>query len=307
MNTVSNLFMTSLAGALLLAGGACRGSLPQETGSGGRSGAGGAGGELIVDGIPLPSSSTGFVEDLTGGSNLIGAWYAYGDGVGPNASVANGADAADSDCQSASKGGFPASDCSQIAWPRPGQPFQPSDPATSRMCTDGVAALAMAKGGAPDYVDLWGAGIALDFNNPGGDGGVKGDLDLSGYGGMMFDFSAFTGNDPSGAASNGAGPPAGAMRINFPFTGDQTSNLPYWMGAAAGASPLIVPAGGTLHVEVLWKDVASPNYITQQSTPGPPPDFNPAKVQSLQFQVFSNATTTTRYAFCVANLALLPK
>jgi hypothetical protein len=307
MNDNSTLLMTCLSSALLLAGGACRGTLPQGTGSGGTSGAGGGVGNPTGEWIPLPSSATGFVEDLAGGSNLIGPWHAYGDGVGPNASPANGADAADSDCQSASKGGFPASACSQIAWPRPGQPFPPSDLATSKMCTDGVAALAMAKGGSPDYVDLWGAGIALDFNNPGGDAGVKGDLDLSGYQGIMFDFSAFTGNDPSGAASNGAGPPAGALRVNFPFTGDQSTNPPYWMGAAAASSPLIVPPGGSLHVEVLWRDVASPNYITQQSAPGTPPDFNPAKVQSMQFQVFSNATTTTPYAFCVADLALLSK
>ena len=302
MNDGSNLFVTGLAGALLLTSGACGGSLPQVTGSGGTSGTGGAGGG---DPFPLPSTSMGFVQDLF--SNIIGHWYAYGDSVGPNASMANGADAANSDCESISKGGFPASACSQIAWPLPGEPFPPSDLATSAMCTDGVAAMVMNKGGSPDYSDLWGAGISLDFNNPGGDAGAKGDLDLSAYEGIMFDFSAFTGNDPSGAASNGAGVPAGAMRVNFSFTGEHNTDSPYWMGATKASSPLVVAAGGSLHVDVHWSDVGGPYYLTQQSPPVTPPVFNPAKVQSLQFQVSTNAMATTPYAFCVSNLALVPK
>jgi hypothetical protein len=298
------LSMTSLAGVLPLAGGACGGGPPQATGTGGTSGAGGA---VAVDGVPLPSTASGFVQDLVGGSKVVGPWYAYGDGVGPNASVLNGADAANSDCQSAAKGGFPASACSQIAWPPPGQPFPPSDLPTSKMCTDGVASLVMAKGGSPDYSDLWGAGISLDFNNPGGDAGVKGDLDLSGYGGIMFDVSAFTGDDPGGAASNGAGVPAGAIRVNFPFTGEHNTDSPYWMGASKASSPLTVSGGGSLPVVIHWSEVGGPYYLTQQSPAVTPPAFNPAKVQSLQFQVTTNTTATTPYAFCVANLALLPK
>jgi hypothetical protein len=306
MSDRSNLFMSTLLGALLLAGGACGGSPPHLTGSGGISGAGGAGAGLTGY-IPLPSSASGFVQDLTGGSNIIGPWYAYGDGVGPNANLANGADASNSDCQSLSKGGFPSSACSQILWPPPGKPFPPSDAGTSRMCTDGVASMVMNKGGSPDYSDLWGAGISLDFNNPGGDAGVKGDLDLSGYKGIAFEISAFTGDDPTGTPSNGAGAPAGAMRVNFPFTDEHGTDSPYWMGAAKASSPLTVPSGGSLPVEALWADVGGPYYLTQQSPAVKPPAFNPAKVQSIQFQVTTNAMATTPYAFCVANLALIPK
>jgi hypothetical protein len=295
MNDKWNLFMTGLAGALLLGAGACGGTSPQKTDG------------AISDLIPLPSTSTGFVQDLTGGSHVIGPWYAYGDGVGPNASVTNGADAANSDCQSAAKGGFPASACSQIAWPTPGQPFPPSDLASSKMCTDGIASKVMANVSSFDYSHLWGAGISLDFNNPGGDAGVKGDLDLSGYKGVSFDVSAFTGSDPSGAASNGAGVPASAMRVNFPFTGQHNTDSPYWMGASKASSPLTVTGDGVLHVEALWADVGGPYYLTQQSPAVTPPAFNPARVQSLQFQVTTNTMSTTPYAFCVANLALLPK
>ena len=69
------------------------------------------------------------------------------------------------------KGGFAPADCSQIATPAPGQPFVPTAAATSQMCTSGVAAVVMSKGGSPDYSDIWGAGIELQFNNPGGDAG----------------------------------------------------------------------------------------------------------------------------------------
>ena len=263
---------------------------------------------MAVDPIPLPSTSTGFVQDHVR-QQRHRPLVRYGDGVGPNASVANGADTANSDCQSAAKGGFPASACSQIAWPPPGQPFPPSDLATSRDVHGRRRGDGHEQGRfARLRPTCWGAGIALDFNNPGGDAGVKGDLDLSGYKGIMFDFSAFTGNDPSGAASNGAGPPAGAMRVNFPFTGEHRAPIrPTGWVLPTRRPRSSSPPGGTLHVEVLWSDVASPNYLTQQSAPGPPPEFNPAKVQSMQFQVFTNATATTPYAFCVANLALLSK
>jgi hypothetical protein len=298
MNKNSNLFIASVAGALMLAGGACSSSNPPAGGTG----SAGSGGSTIPPGyIPLASSPTGFVQDLTGGSNIIGPWYSYGDSVGPNANTTS-ADSANSDC--VKKGGFDLSVCSQIAFPPPGQPFPPSDANTSKMCTDGVAALVMNKGGQADYTDMWGAGISLDFNNPGGDAGVKSDLDLSGFKGISFDFSSFTGADPLGGTSNGAGPPPSAMRVNFPFTGEHGTDSPYWQGAGKMFSPL-TPA--PMHVEVLWTDVGGPFYLTQQSPAVTPPAFDVTKVQSIQFQVFTNINTSSPYSFCVANLALIPK
>jgi hypothetical protein len=298
MNKNLRFLTTSLAGALLLAGGSigCSSSSSGGTGTGGTDG----GGSTICTGcIALPSTSTGFVQDVTSG--VIGPWYAYGDGVGPNANV-DSTDAANSDCQL--KGGFPATACTQIAFPPPGKPFPPSDLATSKMCTDGVAAMVMNKGGTPDYSDLWGGGISLDLNNPGGDAGVKGEIDLSGYKGIAFDISAFTGMDPLGGTSNGAGLPPGAMRVNFPFKGEHATDSPYWMGATKASSPL-TPA--PMHVEVLWTDVGGPFYLSQQSPVVTPPAFDPTKIESIQFQVFTGTSATTPYAFCVANLALMPK
>ena len=79
------------------------------------------------------------------------------------------------------------------------------------------------------------------------------------------------------------------------------------MGASKASSPLTVTGDSVLHVEALWADVGGPYYLTQQSPAVTPPAFNPARVQSLQFQVTTNTMSTTPYAFCVANLALLPK
>jgi hypothetical protein len=284
MTKHSNLFVASLSGALLLAGAGC-----------------GSSGKTTTTGstVPLPSTATGFVQDLTGGSNVIGPWYAYGDGVGAGANTTT-TDNANSDC--VLKGGFPPTACSQIGAPTPGQPFVPTNLDTSEMCTWGTAAMVMTKSGSPDYSDLWGAGISLDLNNPGGDAGVKSEIDLSAFKGVSFDFSAYTGAD-----SNGAGVPAGAMRVNFPFLGEHATDSPYWMGASKASSPLTPPVGGSLHVEALWTDVGGPYYLTQQSPAVTPPAFDVTKVQSIQFQVFTTATATTPYAFCVSNLALLKK
>jgi hypothetical protein len=294
MNNRAKLFVTGLAGALL-AGGACGGSPLQGIGSGGTSGAGGAGVSHPILGIPLPSSATGFVQDTTGGSNVIGAWYAYGDGVGAGANTTT-TDAANSDCQL--KGGFPASACSQIDSPVAGQPFPPADIASSAQCTSGTAAVVMNKSGSPDYADLWGSGIGLDFNNPGGDAGVKGYLDLSKYKGIYFQFSTFPAWTTA-PVSNGAGPPSMAMRVNFPFMGQLATDPPFWMGATKMSSPLTSPGGTITENTVLWTDVGGPNNL---ATP-----FDVTKVQSIQFQVFTNTTSTTPYSFCVANLALIPK
>lgn len=249
------------------------------------------GGGPISGRIYLPSSPTGFVDDLISG--VIGSWFAFGDGVGPNAN-ASGTDAQDSDC--VAKGGFPPADCSQITTPTPGLPFAPTDPATSEMCTSGTAAVVRngTSSNAPDYGDLWGAGIGLDFNDPGGDAGTRGYLDLSQFKGIAFDFSADI-------------LPIAAMRVNFPFLGMHGADAPYWMGATMSASPLLGTTASPQHVEIDWSDVRGPFYLTQQTPPVTPPDFDPTAVQGIQFQVFTNASAPTPYSFCVSELALVPK
>ncbi|HEX4305640.1 MAG TPA: hypothetical protein VHZ54_06380 [Solirubrobacterales bacterium] len=294
MKKMTSLLITTLAGALALTGGACSSSGGGKTGTGGTAATGTGGGTGGTDAnlIPLPSTSTGFVQDPV--SMVVGAWFAYGDGVGANANTTT-TDNANSDC--VLKGGFSPSDCSQISTPTPGMAFAPSDAASSKMCTMGIAALVMNKGATADYSDLWGAGIGLDFNNPGGDAGPAGYFDVTPYKGISFDFSADV-------------LPVASMRVNFPFKTEHGTDSPYWMGATMKNSPLTGTTAMPQHVEIDWADVGGPYYLSQQTPVVPAPAFDAtaqAAVQAIQFQVFTNAMTTTPYSFCVANLALVKK
>ena len=292
MIKIARPLMSTLAGAMLLAGAACSSSSPgKTTGTGGTTGDGG-GGTLVntFTGVPLVPTSTGFVMDMTSG--VIGPWYGYGDGAGPNANT-SGTDYADSSCK---KGGFAETDCTQITTPIPGMAFAP-DPTTGAMCTTGDAAVVMnGTNGSPDYSDLWGGGIALDFNNPGGDAGVKAPLDLSKYTGVGFDFYGTT-------------IPANQMRVNFPFVGENNgTDSPYYEGGTKAYSPLSATAttpATAQHVTINWSDVGGPMYLTTQNPPTTPPKFDNTQVLSIQFQVFTNDKTAVPYQFCVANLTLL--
>src|SRR4051812_15918160 len=177
MKKLSYLLMTPLAGALFVGAvgstGGCSSS--SSGGSGGSTGTGGSGG---AGANPLGVSATGFVSDSVTG--VVGPWDSYADSIGSNASLANGDDIANSDC--VKKGGFAQSACTMVTSPLGGQPFVPTDMDSSKMCTTGTGAKVInGTNGMPDYSDLWGGGIALDLNNPGGDAGAKGDFDLSAY------------------------------------------------------------------------------------------------------------------------------
>ena len=249
-------------------------------GTGGTAGTGGAAGLAYLN-----ADAMGEVQNPAVG--VIGPWYSYGDDVGPSAG-SGGIDSSNSTCELA---GFPMSDCTQITSPTPGLPFAPTDLATSTMCTSGTAGMVRTKAGSADYSDIWGGGIALDFNNASGN---RGGLDLSAFRGISFDFSAAT-------------LPNGAIRVNFPFVGEHGQDSPYWMGAAAQFSPLSATTGAPQHVEIDWSSVGGPLYLTQQT---PAVDvsaypFNPKTIQTVQFAVITNAQAPTPYSFCVSNLALV--
>ncbi len=275
-----------LTGALALAAGACSSSSPPaSTGKGGSSGNGGSTGnpgEMLINIAP-----TGFAMDATTG--IIGAFYAYGDSVGPGANL-SGPDTANSDC--VSKGKFDPTKCSQIDTPKPGQPFD-ADP-TGAFCTSGTAAQVLnGSSGSPDYSDMWGAGVSLDLNNPGGDAGVKMDWNGSNYKGVAFDITP-----GPGATSI----PAASMRVNFPFTGEHGTDSPYYNGALKSNSALPSKGG---HVQIHWTDVGGPSYLMNQTPPVTPPAFDVTKIQSIQWQVFTNVNNSIPYSFCISNLAVL--
>jgi hypothetical protein len=240
----------------------------------------GGGGNSNV--IPLTPTDTGFVQDSTTG--IDGAWNAEADSIGTNANL-SGDDRDHSDC--VLKGMHQYTDCSHVDTPTGGQPFM-ADPAKG-MCTTGTAAMVLQGTSGPDYTNMWGAGIGLDLNNPGGDAGAKGVWDGSKYSGVSFDITPGTG--AGGIVSK-------YMRVNFPFTGEHGTDSPYYLGAGAANSQL--PAMGG-HVEIHWSDVGGPMYLTGAS--GYP--FDKTKIQSIQFQVFTNVNAAVPYSFCVNNLSVL--
>jgi hypothetical protein len=239
---------------------------------------GGAGGATVV-GIPLPPDATGWVDHMmTGSTNIQGAWYGYGDGAGADGLTSSG------DCEKI--GMHPASACSVIMSPQPGN-FANSG---GIMCTQGTAAVVLnnAAGTALDYSEMWGAGIALDLNAAGGDAGTKGPYNaiMNGVTGFGFDFVDSTGKPLA--------PPLTGIRVEFP-TPATGSSAAFWDGTKM-VSP--VKKG---HNEVRWSQVAGPFYIT----PGPPPAFDPMNINSIQFHVFTNASSPIPYSFCISNLTAL--
>jgi hypothetical protein len=281
MKKIAHTFFV-LTGALALGAGACSSSSPGTT-----TGGGGAGGSTTSNPFPggkaLIPTSTGYVDD-TANTGVIGPWYTYSDAAGPAAGPAD-TDFAGSSCK---KGGFAMTACS-VVMPTPGQPVPP-DTTTGAMCATGTGAVVMAGStGTADYSDLWGAGLALDFNNKGGDAGAKGTFDLSKYTGIGFTFS-------------GTNIPVNHMRVNFPFVGENNgSDSPYWQGGTQEYSSL----ANNQTITIKWADVKGPKYLTEQTPPTTPPAFDASKVQSIQFQVFTNAATATPFSFCVNNLTLL--
>ena len=250
----------------------------------------GAGGDTGTGGF----TDTGGVRGAGGSIEVavVGDWYPFGDGVGPNAGIGDaGTDYTDSEC--VKNGGFSPESCTQITTPTPGQPFLPTDPVSNKYCTYGQAAKVLLKDGVPDYADLWGGGIGLNFN-PAGDGGTGGYADLSAYTGIAFDFS-------------GDLVPFQSMRVDFPFLGQHGLDAPYWDGAIRASSPLTGTTANPQHVEIRWADIGGPFYLMQEA---PAVDFDgypfdPRAVQAIQFLVFTNTAVATPYNFCVANLSFL--
>ena len=87
----------------------------------------------------------------------------------------------------------------------------------------------------------------------------------------------------------------------FPFIGEHGIDAPYYQGGSRDSSFLFNNA----HVVIRWTDVGGPRYLYSRTPPVTAPPFNPTKLLSIQFQVFTNTSTATPYAFCVANLTLL--
>ena len=270
MKHLVTAFSFLLVGSLAVATGC------SSTSSGNKSDGGGTGGSAgaTCPGIPLMYDLTGFVDKAnTGTSNIGGAWYAYGDGIGPDGMTATG------DCEKT--GLHQASDCSHITKPSFGS-FPVTD---GKLCTSGTVAkvLNLASNGMPDYTNMWGAGIGLDLNNAGGDGGVK----------MPYNATA---NGVTGLCFNIDTVPLGDFRVEFP-TPTTTTGAAFWVSSPGNtASP--VKAGKN---EIRWKDVVGPFYLY----PSNPPPLDPTTLLSVQFHLATNIASSADYAFCLSGITAL--
>jgi hypothetical protein len=187
-------------------------------------------------------------------AGIVGDWYIFED---------------QPDCVRA---GFSADQCSVIH--TPDDAFTPSDLATGRMCTWGVAAQILNLSGTtmPAYSAIWGAGIGLAFNNFN-----PYDAGAHGITGISFEIDT---------------PPELALTVSFPVS--YTSNYPAWEGAVSGFSP-VYPGVNV----VKWADVGGPMYAAN------PPPFDPSQLEGMQFQVLPSVLQPTPFAFCLSNLTAL--
>jgi hypothetical protein len=243
------------------------------SGSGSGSSSGGAtedGGHCTV--VPLTPTATGYVDQTA--LNIVGAWFAYGDDIG-----ANGAPPG----QCVTTGMHPASACSAVTSPAP-----PDDGGTASfpqttagtMCLSGAAAQVV--GTPPDYSNIFGIGIGLDFNNPSGTPGT--------YNASM--------NKVTGFQFTVAGLPSGTVRVEFsePAT-DKTGDAWSYTLTTAGQVTIQLQSG-------TGAGELSPAFTPPMGTTEPP--FDPTTLEAIQFHVVTDTTSPIAVSnFCISDLAAI--
>jgi hypothetical protein len=180
---------------------------------------------------------------------------------------------------------FPPSACSVVTSPTPGAAsFPPS--ASGAMRLTGIAAQVIngtpggPSPGKPDYPDLFGVGIGLNFNAP-GSGALVGFYDASAYTGISFEITF-----PSGV-------PQAHLRVQLPTMETLATGVPdYWGGAIAATSP-VTPGTNTFP----WAQVNG-------NGPFQSPAFNRTMIQAIQFAVYTDTLASIPVSFCINNLTL---
>jgi hypothetical protein len=167
-----------------------------------------------------------------------------------------------------------------ITSPPPGT-FAPTDLATGKMCTAGTVAKVVNGGnGVPDYVNISGAGIALDLLAPAGSAAMPYDATAHGIHGISFDIDQV---------------PLPGLRVELPNSGTAAQGMygPDYWGATATYPPSPVASGTDV---VPFTNVAPPGIIT---TP-----FDPTTLLSIRFHVPTSIASTGPYSFCISRLTL---
>jgi hypothetical protein len=247
-------------------------------------------------GVVIVPDDSGWIDRQgTNETDINGGWYPFGDQY------------PFPDREKCVKVGLHApEECSIVTSPDPRAGFFPQV-VPGEMCTSGEVALVLpcapgvTSSGCPagDYVNMTGAGIAVDFNSEGGSlNAPRHPWDPAPHGFIGFSFEIDTLELPS-------------LRVEIPMVltdeeaatatpplppGSTTNDLwggsPYW-GANVRHPPSPICSGVN---RVLWTDVDFP-----QSEYG----FDPSRMLGIQFRVPTNAVSRTPYRFCIKNLTLL--
>jgi hypothetical protein len=147
-------------------------------------------------------------------------------------------------------------------------------PDATKVCTKGVAPQVVM-----DMYSLqWGAGIALDMANMGGASTVKGDwnADAAGVAGFLFDISTV-----------GGAPADVRVNIKTKATGDGSHFV-----------TIVLPK---TNAEVLFSKALQGSWVM------PPAALDTTKIESIQFQVYTNTSAPKPFDFCVSNMRAIRK
>jgi hypothetical protein len=233
--------------------------------------------------MPITPDPSGYVAPTSNAVGIQGAWYGYGDCWGTNGAPFG-------DCEN--KGNHPQSACSAITFPLAATPddageggavatFTQMTPGT--MCLSGTAAKVI--GTPPDYTNMFGIGIGLDFNNQGG---------------VKMPYSA-TANHVTGFSFHLSGVPAAGIRVEIPSSpADPTGNA--WAMTSAGS--VTIKADGD-YIADLTTMVSDPHHLGPSFTPAAgttQQPFDATKIASIQFHVATSTTAAVPVTnMCVSN------
>jgi hypothetical protein len=148
-----------------------------------------------------------------------------------------------------------------------------------QICTKGTAPQVVNDStGMPAYSLQWGAGLALDLNSTGGDMAVKNDFNATAVGvkGFMFDI-----------ITSGTPPQPTDIRVNIKTkaTGDNSHFVTALLPAA--------------NFQVLFADALQGSWVMPTSA------LTQDAIESIQFQVYTNATAAKPFDFCVSNMRVI--
>jgi hypothetical protein len=234
--------------------------------------------EAAAGTVPITPDPGGYVAPSSNSVGIQGAWYGYGDGWGTSG-------APPGDCEV--KGMHMVSQCSSITSPQPAMATDGGDggatatfppTAAGAMCLSGTAAKVI--GTPPDYSNMFGIGIGLDFNNQ---NGVKGIWDASMNHVVGFTFHI-------------SGVPTGGVLVEFPTTDTDA------MGSDSWSITAMSDGDYTADLNTMASDRHHLSQAFQMT--GMQPAFKPSQMKSIQFHVATNIRAAISVSnLCVSNLA----